>query len=60
LSGRWPVHGIDGPFIAGAWLMPNITRGNLPTAVVAANVASRLPGVSPATLAGESSPVPPN
>jgi hypothetical protein len=40
--------------------MPNITRGNLPTAVVAANVASRLPGVSPATLAGESSPVPPN
>ncbi|QNE21448.1 GMC family oxidoreductase [Kribbella qitaiheensis] len=48
------VHGVPGLYVADASIMPAITRGNinLPTAMIGANIAAKLAGVSPDRVAG--------
>jgi len=50
------VHGVAGLFVADASIMPAISRGNinLPTAMIGANIAAQMLGVSPVTVTDHS------
>lgn len=47
------VHGVTGLYVADASIMPTISRGNinLPTAMIGANIAAQMLGITPAVIA---------
>ena len=49
------VHGVQGLYVADASIMPAISRGNinLPTAMIGANIAAQMLGISPEAAATE-------